>query len=59
MTTVQAPDGGRLYGNVRDAIASLPLYFRTETHIAGVIARRRRSPNRRRERLDFDVLTNR
>ena len=38
MTTVQAPDGDRLYGNVREAIASLPLYFRTETHIAGIMA---------------------
>ena len=44
MTTVQAPDGGRLYGNVREAIASLPLHFRTETHIAGIMATRRHSP---------------
>ncbi|MEX0715709.1 MAG: hypothetical protein WD066_03945 [Planctomycetaceae bacterium] len=27
-----------LYENVREAIASLPVYFRTETHIAGVMA---------------------
>jgi hypothetical protein len=28
----------RLYSAVRDAIASLPIYFRTETHIAGIMA---------------------
>ena len=27
-----------LYRNVREAIATLPVYFRTETHIAGVMA---------------------
>ena len=27
-----------LYSNVREAIATLPVYFRTETHIAGVMA---------------------
>lgn len=27
-----------LYRNVREAIASLPLYFRTETHISGIMA---------------------
>ena len=28
----------QLYSNVREAIASLPVYFHTETHIAGVMA---------------------
>ncbi|MXX36725.1 MAG: hypothetical protein F4Y91_01215 [Gemmatimonadetes bacterium] len=28
----------QLYENVRDAIASLPIYFRTETHISGIMA---------------------
>ncbi len=27
-----------LYTNVREALATLPVYFRTETHIAGVMA---------------------
>lgn len=27
-----------LYLNIREAIASLPIYFRTETHIAGIMA---------------------
>ena len=27
-----------LYRNVREAIATLPIYFRTETHIAGIMA---------------------
>src|SRR5260221_2995652 len=27
-----------LYANVREAIGTLPVYFRTETHIAGVLA---------------------
>ena len=27
-----------LYRNIREAIASLPLYFRTETHISGIMA---------------------
>jgi len=27
-----------LYQNVREAVASLPLYFRTETHISGIMA---------------------
>jgi len=27
-----------LYKNVREAIASLPIYFRTETHISGIMA---------------------
>ena len=38
MTTAQEPDHNPLHGNVREAIASLPLYFRTETHIAGIMA---------------------
>ena len=38
MTAAQEPDRSQLYGNVREAIASLPLYFRTETHIAGIMA---------------------
>ena len=38
MTTAQEPDHNPLYRNVREAIASLPLYFRTETHIAGIMA---------------------
>lgn len=28
----------QLYVNVREAIASLPIYFRTETHISGIMA---------------------
>ena len=28
----------RLYNSVREAIASLPIYFRTETHISGIMA---------------------
>ncbi len=28
----------QLYKDVREAISSLPVYFRTETHIAGVMA---------------------
>ncbi len=28
----------QLYENVRDAISSLPIYFRTETHISGIMA---------------------
>ncbi|MHB1033961.1 MAG: hypothetical protein ACYC35_06235 [Pirellulales bacterium] len=28
----------RLYRDVREAIASLPIYFRTETHISGIMA---------------------
>ncbi|HUG91902.1 MAG TPA: hypothetical protein VML55_13775 [Planctomycetaceae bacterium] len=36
------PDPGwehyTLYTNVREAVASLPIYFRTETHISGVMA---------------------
>lgn len=28
----------RLYRNVREAISSLPIYFRTETHISGIMA---------------------
>ncbi len=28
----------QLYRDVREAIASLPLYFRTETHISGIVA---------------------
>ena len=28
----------RLYMNVREAISSLPIYFRTETHISGILA---------------------
>ena len=28
----------QLYQNIRDAIASLPIYFRTETHISGIMA---------------------
>lgn len=31
-------DHYRLYENVREAIASLPIYFRTETHISGIMA---------------------
>lgn len=27
-----------LYNGVREAVAALPLYFRTETHISGVMA---------------------
>lgn len=38
MTTEQEAEHSRLYGNVRDAVASLPLYFRTETHIEGIVA---------------------
>jgi hypothetical protein len=38
----QGPDPGdphyRLYLDVKDAIASLPAYFRTQTHIAGIAA---------------------
>ena len=36
--TAQESDRRQLYGKVREAIASLPLYFRTETHIAGIVA---------------------
>ena len=38
--TRTTPDGGhgRLYADVREAVASLPLHFRTETHIAGIAA---------------------
>ena len=36
--TTQETDHNRLYGNVREAVASLPLYFRTETHIEGIVA---------------------
>ena len=28
----------RLYNDVREALMSLPIYFRTETHISGVMA---------------------
>ena len=28
----------QLYKDVGDAIASLPIYFRTETHISGIMA---------------------
>ena len=28
----------QLYGNVREAVSSLPIYFRTETHISGIMA---------------------
>ena len=38
MTTAQATARSQLYGNVRDAVASLPLYFRTETRIEGIVA---------------------
>lgn len=31
-------DHYQLYRNVRDAISSLPVYFRTETHISGIMA---------------------
>lgn len=36
--TAQESGRRQLYRNVREAIASLPLYFRTETHIAGIVA---------------------
>ena len=36
--TTQETDHNQLYGNVREAVASLPLYFRTETHIEGIVA---------------------
>ena len=38
MTATEESAHSRLYGNVREAVASLPLYFRTETHIEGVVA---------------------
>lgn len=38
MTTAQEIEHGQLYGSVREAIADLPLHFRTETHIEGVVA---------------------
>ena len=38
MSTAQETEHGRLYDNVREAIFSLPLYFRTETHIEGIVA---------------------
>ena len=28
----------RLYLDIREAVASLPIYFRTETHISGIMA---------------------
>ncbi len=28
----------QLYMNVREAVSSLPIYFRTETHISGILA---------------------
>jgi hypothetical protein len=31
-------DHYQLYRDVREAISSLPIYFRTETHISGVMA---------------------
>ncbi len=31
-------DHYQLYRNVREAISSLPIYFRTETHISGILA---------------------
>ena len=38
----QVPDAGwehyALYKDVREAISSLPIYFRTETHISGIMA---------------------
>ena len=37
-TTAPDPDHSQLYADVREAVASLPLYFRTETHIAGIVA---------------------
>jgi len=40
--TRQLPEPGdehyQLYKDVRDAISSLPVYFRTETHISGIMA---------------------
>ena len=38
MTTDKETKHGQLYRNVREAIACLPLYFRTETHIEGIVA---------------------
>lgn len=38
MTTEQEAEHSTLYVNVREAVASLPLYFRTETHIEGIVA---------------------
>ena len=38
MTAAQEIDHSQLYGNVREAVASLPLYFRTETRIEGIVA---------------------
>ena len=37
-TTVGESEHGQLYRDVREAIASLPQYFRTETHISGIVA---------------------
>jgi hypothetical protein len=31
-------DHYQLYKDVREAISSLPIYFRTETHISGIMA---------------------
>lgn len=40
LRTLPSPDEPhhRLYKDVRDALSSLPIYFRTETHISGVMA---------------------
>ena len=37
-TTVPDSDHSQLYADVREAVASLPLHFRTETYISGVAA---------------------
>ena len=37
-TTVGESEHAQLYRDVREAIASLPQYFRTETHISGIVA---------------------
>ena len=38
MTAAQETEHDQLYGRVREAVAGLPLHFRTETHIEGVVA---------------------
>ena len=38
MTTRQEMEHSQLYVNVREAVAGLPLHFRTETHIEGIVA---------------------
>ena len=38
MTAAQETEQSQLYGNVREAVAGLPLHSRTETHIEGIVA---------------------